>query len=177
MWRTISSKEIFNHPRIVLVEDEVELPNGKVTKYLRYKDSGAGVVTIVCRRDDGKILLQKEYSYPINQKLFQFPGGGTHPGEKLEDGANRELMEEANLRANKLELIGKYLKNNRRSKVMFHVYLATDLVSDSLPSDETEEIESFWFSEDEIDDMIRNGDIINNHALSAWILYKIKIKK
>ena len=55
-WKKISSKEIFKHPRIVLIEDDVKLPNGTKTKYLRFKKMG-DVVSVICQRNDGKILL------------------------------------------------------------------------------------------------------------------------
>lgn len=34
-WRRLSSRVVFTHPRIVLAEDEVELPDGKRSSYLR----------------------------------------------------------------------------------------------------------------------------------------------
>lgn len=171
MWKTVSSKEIFNHPRLTLVEDEIILPNGHQISYLKDKDNGGCAVTIIAKKDD-KILIQREYSYPPNQKLFQFPGGAVPADEKPEIGANRELMEEMGLRANKLELLGSYLINNRRSKMKMYVYVATDLVEKSLDADPEEDIESFWFFEDEIARMIKNGDIINVHTLASWSLYK-----
>ncbi len=174
MWKTVSSKEVFTHPRLSLVEDEIILPNGIKTTYLKYKDDGGCFVTIIAKRNDGKILLQKEYSYPPNQKLFQFPGGLVPPGESPEAGANRELMEEADYQANTLELLGYYLPNNRRSAAKMYVYLATDLEEESLEGDPEEEIESFWFSEEEITRMIENGEIINCHVLAPWSLYKNK---
>ncbi len=174
MWKTISSKEIFRHPRLTLIEDEVILPNGLKTKYLKYKDDGSCGVTIIAKRKDGKILLQTEYSYPPNQKLFQFPGGLVNPDENPEIGGNRELMEEANLKANQLELLGSYLFNNRRSVKKMFIYLATDLEEKSLEGDPEEDIESFWFTEDEISQKIKNDEIQNCHVLTAWCLYKIK---
>jgi ADP-ribose pyrophosphatase len=171
MWKTVSSKEIFNHPHLTLIEDEIILPNGYKISYLKDKDNGGCAVTIIAKRD-GKILIQREYSYPPNQKLFQFPGGAVPAGEKPEIGANRELMEEMGFRANKLELLGSYLINNRRSKMKMYVYVATDLVEESLDADPEEDIESFWFSEDEIARMIKNGGIINVHSLASWCLYK-----
>jgi ADP-ribose pyrophosphatase len=172
MWKTISSKEIFNHPRLTLVEDEIILPNGHQTSYLKYKDDGGCCVTIIAKKEDGKILLQTEYSYPPNQKFFQFPGGAVLFPEKPEVGANRELMEEAGLMANKLELLGDYFINNRRSSMKMFAFLATDLQEKSLPGDIEEVIESFWFSEDEIVRMIKNGEIQNIHVLATWSLYK-----
>jgi 8-oxo-dGTP pyrophosphatase MutT (NUDIX family) len=171
MWKTISSKEIFNHPRLSLIEDEIILPNGHQFNYLKYKDNGDFAVTIIAKRDN-KILIQREYSYPPDQKLFQFPGGGASVNEKPEIGANRELMEEMGLRANHLKLLGSYLINNRRSKMKMFVYLATDLVEEHLDSDPEEDIESFWLTEDEIANMIKNGDFINVHSLASWCLYK-----
>lgn len=172
MWKTVSSKEVFNHPRLSLVEDEVILPSGVKTTYLKYKDDDRCSVTVIAKRDDGKILLQTEYSYPPNQKLFQFPGGAVLFPEKPNIGANRELIEEAGLMANKLELLGSYFVNNRRSAMKMFAFFATNLQKKSLPGDIEEEIESFWFSEDEIARMIKNGEIQNVHVLASWSLYK-----
>ncbi len=171
MWKTVSSKEIFNHPRLTLIEDEIILPNGHKISYLRFKDDGSCAVTIIAKKD-GKILIQREYSYPPNQQLFQFPGGAVPANEKPEEGANRELMEEMGYRANKLELLGSYLMNNRRSTQKMYVFLASDLIKESLEQDVEEKIESFWFSEDEIARMIKNGKIINVHSLASWCVYK-----
>ncbi len=174
MWKTVLSKEIFSHPRLSLLEDEVILPNGIQTKYLKYKDDGRCAATVIAKRKDGKILLQTEYSYPSNKELFQFPGGGVPVGEKPEIGANRELMEEANLMANNLELLGSYLINNRRSTSRMFIYLATDLEEKYLAGDPEEDIKSFWFSEEEISEKIKSNEIVNCHVLSAWCLYKNK---
>ncbi|MBP7133800.1 NUDIX domain-containing protein, partial [Patescibacteria group bacterium] len=91
MWQTISSKEVFSHPRLSLIEDEVVLANGKKTHYLTYKEAGNGA-TIICRDPEGRILVQKEYSYPPNETIFQFPGGLVPRTEDAAIGANRELM-------------------------------------------------------------------------------------
>lgn len=173
MWKKISSKKIFDHPRLSLIEDDVELPNGHLTKYLRYgkRDDCA---TIICRRDDGKIIVSKEYSYPIDQVMHQFPGGGIEKDETAEEGAQREIQEEVCFKANNLELLGYFIMNNRRSKAKMYVFLATNLEESSLEGDITEEIEIEWFTEKEIDDMIKTGKIINSPALSSWALYKSK---
>lgn len=172
MWKTLSSKEIFNHPRVTLVEDEILLPDGNKINYLMFKTTGGGAVTIIAKRDDGKILIQKEYSYPVDKKIFQFPGGGIALNEEPAIGANRELMEEMGYRANELKFLGEYLMNNRRSTEKMFVFLASDLVEESLEKDLEEDIESFWFDENEIDAKVKNGEIINVHSLASWSLYK-----
>ncbi len=169
MWKKISSKVLLEHPRLTVVEDTVLLPNGTKVDYLLTPSNGSGAIIIAERK--GKILLQKEYSYPPNEVIFQFPGGFVPTNEKLEIGANRELMEESGLKANKLTFLGKYLLNNRRSNAYMHVFLATDLIEKHLKGDAEEKIESFWFSEKEINDLIKNGEIKNTHLLAAWSLY------
>jgi len=172
MWKTLSSKEIFKHPRLTLIEDEVLLPSGHKTSYLRYKDDGGCAATVIAKRED-KFLVQREYSYPPDLKLFQFPGGVVLPEEKPEIGANRELAEEMGFKADHLEPLGSYLIDNRRSAVRMHVYLADGLNEEELDADpEEKEIETFWFSEDEINKMIKNGEIINCHSLASWCLYQ-----
>lgn len=170
MWKKISSKILFKHPRITLIEDLFELPNGEKGHYIYYTVKGSGV-TIICK-DGDKILLQKEYSYPPNEELFQFPGGHVPSDEKIEVGANRELMEEYGHRAEKLELLGKYLLDNRRSKEYMFVFLASNLVEDNRKEDNTEVFEHTWLYEHEVDEMIKAGEIKTPHSLASWSLYK-----
>lgn len=170
MWKKINSKVVFEHPRITLVEDMIELPNRVKTKYIYRKHKG-NAVTIICK-DNNKILLQKEYSYPPNKTIYQFPGGGIGLKENPQEGANRELMEEFGHRANSMKLVGEYLLDNRKSAAVMYVLLATELVEDSLDSDDTEILEHNWFSEQEIENMIKNGELINPHLLASWSIYK-----
>ncbi len=174
MWKKLSSREVFNHPRVTLIEDEVELPSGVRLTYLYSKHIVDGA-TVLCRRPDGKILVQKEYSYPAGERLYQFPGGLLLPGESVETGANRELMEEAGYRANRLTPIGDYYYDHRKSKGRMLVFLGESLEEASLPPDPEEEgaIESFWFTEEEIETMIKSGKIENSRFLSAWCLYQV----
>lgn len=173
MWKTVSSREIFAHPRLTLVEDEVLLPSGEAASYLRYADDGSSAVTVIAVRDR-KIALQREYSHPCSQVIFQFPGGGVAAGEPPEAGADRELMEEIGFRAGTLSRLGSYLVDNRRSAKMMHVFLATGLTEASLPGDPEESIETSWHTEAEIDALIRSGDIVHAHVLAAWSLYRAR---
>jgi len=174
MWKKLSSNLIFTHPRIKLIEDKVITGKGDKINYLKFQENNDGAVTIIARRDDGKFLIQREYSYPPNQKLFQFPGGAINKNEKIEKAANRELMEEMNFKANNLQLLGYYLVNNRRSDKKMYVFLGTNLEEKFLKADKEEEIESFWLAENELEKMIADGKIINCHFLASWTIYKNK---
>lgn len=170
MWKKLSSKILFEHPRITLVEDYVELPTGDRVKYLKYKGNG-GAATIIARKGN-KILLGKEYSYPPNKELLQFPGGSIDINKDLSEEANRELAEESGYRGKSCKLIGKYLMDNRRSDDYMYVFIAEELEEYSKEGDVEEDIENVWLTEKEIDDLINSGEIENSHVLASWSLFK-----
>jgi len=171
-WKKIRTKLLLDHPRLKVYEDIVELPDGTQGNYIYFGDT-PGSVAVIARRSDGKFLVQKEYNYPTNERLYQFPGGGVNEGEAFEDGARREFAEEAKLGGN-LEQLGWYYTDNRRKKEKQYVYLATDLTPADAESDPQEELEDFWFTEDEIDELIKNGEINIYSSLCAWSIYKAK---
>ena len=174
MWKILSTKTIFKHPRIELLEDRVQLPDGTETDYLKFK-KGNGCTTVICQRKDGAILLQKEYSHPIGKRLWQLPGGGLNDNETPEQGADRELQEESKMKGSEYQIIGSYLMNNRRSENLMYVIVAKDLESvTGLPDDLEENVGSFWKTPQEVDEMIRTGEMINCHALASWAIYKLK---
>jgi 8-oxo-dGTP pyrophosphatase MutT (NUDIX family) len=173
VWKRLASRLLLSHPRLTVYEDDVELPNGYRTAYLHFGDQGA-TATVLCRDAAGRILIQRAYSYPPNQVMLELPGGIVPEGEDPSDGANRELMEEVGLRAGKLTLLGTVFSNNRRSARKTYVYLGEDLTEASLPGDPEEEIEVAWFTEDEVDELIRSGQVVNPSVLVAWAFYRAK---
>lgn len=172
-WQIIEQEVIFEHPRLVLIEDLVLLPNGEQAKYLRYKRTSDAATVVAIQ--DGRILLQREYSHPPNAILYQFPGGGVPHGEDPLEGANRELMEESGMRGT-LQGIGSYFIDNRRTEAKMYVFVATDLKEAELPGDDEEFIEHDWYSEEQIDKIISSGEQTHSHMLATWMLFKAWMK-
>lgn len=169
-WKKISTKILLKHPRITVCEDTVELPNGKQTDYLYFTgDHGAATLIVIDKND--RILLQKEYSYPLDQFVYQFPGGGIQAGELPEKAALRELSEEANLSGD-INEIGWFYTDNRRKNSKMHVFVTKNLAETVGQKDEEEELEDYWFTESEIDELIKNKELIIYSALATWTIYK-----
>jgi ADP-ribose pyrophosphatase len=171
-WKKLSSKQVFSHPRHDVFIDVVELPNGEKTEYLHF-GSGKDAAMVIGLRTDGKFLLQKEYSYPPDEVLFQFPGGLIETGETPEDGALREFEEEAKFTGTLSSLGFMYIQNRRSSNKMYF-FLATDLKPAKQTADPEEFFEDFWLTEAEIDELIRTNEIKNYTALAGWAFYKAK---
>lgn len=158
------------HRRLSVFEDIVELPDGSHTDYIHFGKVHDSVTTLVINADK-KFLVQKEYNYPSNEWLYQFPGGNLEDNETPHEGGLRELAEEAGLMGD-MTKIGQYLTNNRRSKQVQHVFLVKNIKTAHGKKDLEESFEEFWLSEDEIETMIHSGDICIASALSAWAIYK-----
>ena len=144
-----------------LVEDKVELPSGKKIQYLRQEYHGRGGVIVICRKN-GKMLIQREYSYPVDEILWQFPGGKIEAGETPEQAATRELAEESGIKAENAKCIGWFYPDNRRTNARLFV-VECDYVTDDEKArpDDTEFIESEWIENGQISQMIRRGEVRN----------------
>lgn len=175
MWKKIKSDTIFKHSRLTLTEDVVLLPTHKKIKYLRILETVKASVTILCIKDNC-ILLQREYSYPCDKILYQFPGGAVEDSESPIEAARREALEESGLLVKKLQDIGWYYTNNRRSDHKMYVYVAyeTILAPKNSTGDDEEKITSQWVPIEKIPDMIKNDEIVNYSILAAWSLFKSK---
>lgn len=169
-WKLLGSKIIFDHPRIKIIEDRLELPNAEVISYLRFA-SGNNGVTVICIKEN-KILLQEEYSYPVDENLIQFPGGKINKNEEPYNAARRELIEESGYTFASAKNLGWYYVNNRRTNSKMYVVLAQNIKKvKKQGGDLEEEIKSFWLPINEFKQMISNGLITNYSVLAAWVLY------
>ena len=170
-WKTLYTETLYKHPRLTLVEDTVLLPNGHRTEYLMFGNQKDSVMVICIDKD--KVLVQREYAYPIKKRIFQFPGGAIEHGESIESAANRELAEESNLTARNWKNLGWIYTNIRRTNVKMHIMLASDFrYTDALASDIEEEISSEWIPMAELESKIRNNTVHNSTVLIGWALYK-----
>lgn len=147
-WKTISSRPIYQNKWMALREDIAEMPDGRTTIY--------GVVTfghcvgVVPLTADGQVILVRQYRYVFGEdQRWEIPTGGVKPGETLEQAAQRELMEEAGVRAARLHLVSEYYTSKSICDETAHIYVGEDLETASLPPDDTEffEIRPFPLAE------------------------------
>ncbi len=169
-WKKLSTRQLLDHARLKVYEDEVMLPNGHRTQYLHF-GSNQNAAMVIAIDDDGRVFVQKEYSYPPDEWLYQFPGGAIEDDETPEQGALREFAEEGGM-TGELEPLGSFYLDNRRRASTSYVFIARTLKATQAVKDAEEVFEDFWFTESEIDTMIGVGEITNCTLLAGWALYK-----
>ena len=135
--RMLDSEEIFDGQVLHVIRDTVELPNGKsaTREVIRH----VGAVGIVPMTEDGKIVIERQYRYPIDQVITEIPAGKLD--DRCEDrleAARRELKEETGITAKEWTYIGEYHPAAAYSDERITLYLARDLVQGERNLDEDE---------------------------------------
>jgi 8-oxo-dGTP pyrophosphatase MutT (NUDIX family) len=176
-WKRLETTTLFEHPRLTVVEDKVLLPDGAQTAYLRF-EKDHDFATVIAR-SEGKLAFVREYSYPLDQFLLQFPEGSMEPDEAALDCAQRELSEEAGLASDTYTEIGTSPSHHRRIDAWQHVLVADEAYAVPKTAGDIEEqgIETVWIPETGVNDLIASGEIVQRNTLAAWAIYNATLQR
>lgn len=100
----ISSEAVFDGVLLHVRKDEVRLPDGKTS--IREYVVHPGAVVILAELDNGKLLFERQFRYPLRRVFLELPAGKIDPGEAILDTARRELLEETGYVADTWEYLG-----------------------------------------------------------------------
>lgn len=171
-WTYSERKVLFEHPRITLLEDIVNLPDGTTMPYLRAVPSNKNSVAAIAVNDKGQVLVQREYSYPPDEIMWQLPGGGIEADEDIIEAAKRELSEESGYSAKNCKIIGYFFTSNRLWDQKQYVVVCTGLIERNAKADQGEFIESHWLTKAQIGKKVAAGEITNINFLACLQLWE-----
>ncbi|MDP3357526.1 MAG: NUDIX hydrolase, partial [Polaromonas sp.] len=88
----LSSQELLRGNFLHAFRDTVRLPDGREAsrEYVRHP----GAVMVIAQLDDGRLVLERQYRYPVQKVMLEFPAGKLDAGEASLACAQRELLEE-----------------------------------------------------------------------------------
>ena len=151
--------------------DEVLLPSGEKTVREVVKHPGA--VAIVAIFSDGKIIFVKQYRYAIDNIIYEIPAGKLSPGENPIDCAKRELKEETGYSAAKWTKLSSIFTVPGFCDEVIHIYKAEQLTAGEQQLDEDELIETFSFTQAQIQDMVNSQCICDAKTLAGLFLCEL----
>ena len=154
--------------RIVdMVEDHVVVVEGEEPVVRQYTRHPGAVAVVAMRGEEGaeEILLLRQYRYPVNASLWEIPAGLLDiPGEDSRVAAERELAEEADLKAARWDVLVDFFTSPGGSTEPLRVFLARDLETTETSferEDEEATMEYAWVSLSDALDWVLAGRLHN----------------
>ncbi len=169
----ISSERVFEGHFVKVQSDQVTLPNGKTTCREYIKHPGAVVILPVF--DDGTVLLERQFRYPLNQVFIEFPAGKIDPDEAALDCAKRELLEETGYTAQSWQFVCTIHNAIAYSDEHLDIYLAKNLTAGPSRLDEGEFLDVYRAPLAELLDGVKTGRVTDvKTIIGAFWLEKIQ---
>lgn len=143
---------IFNVNRL-----QVELPDGR--RALRDVVRHPGAVAIVALTEEGRICLVRQYRTALGRVTVEIPAGKLSAGEDPLECANRELLEETGMVAEKMAFLTTIASSDGFCDELIHIYMATGLTFAKSSPDDDEFINVDLVEVGELVDAVLDGRI------------------
>lgn len=151
------SRNIFAGKVVTLNIDTVTLPNGVTIDLEIVRHPGAAAV--VPLRENGTVMLIKQFRHAAGGFIYEIPAGKLHPGEDPVHCAARELEEEIGYVAGRLERLTSIFTAPGFTDEVIHIYKATNLTPGRQQLDRDEVLEVLELSLEEAVKMVKAGTI------------------
>ena len=167
--KLIKSKKIYDGKILKFYVDDISLPNGKNAKreYIR-QPQAAAVIPIISRQ---KIVLVKQYRYPVKKVTYEIPAGKLDYGEKAIDCIKRELAEETGFTSHNIKKLISFYPSTAFSTEKLHIFVAKNLKKVKAHPDEDEFIEPVIINYKKALKWIDSGKIKDAKTLIGLLFY------
>ena len=163
------SQEVFSGNFLHVFRDTVQLPDGKasVREYIKHP----GAVAIVAELDDGRLVMERQFRYPVQRVMIEFPAGKIDPGEDRLACAQRELLEETGYSARQWACAGIMHPAIGYSDEFIEIWFAKDLTLGARRLDEGEFLDVFTASLPELLRWTQSGELTDTKSMAClmWL--------
>ena len=164
---TTGSEEILKGRFLHAFRDTVRLPDGSSATREFVKHPGA--VMVVPLLADGRVVLERQYRYPLQRVMIEFPAGKLDPGEDTWDCARRELLEETGYTAREWSRAGLLHPVLSYSTEFIEIWFARGLTPGERHLDAGEFLDVFSATPEELQAWCRDGQVTDSKTLSGML--------
>jgi ADP-ribose pyrophosphatase len=168
--RAISTKTEYRGRLLHVKEDVVMLPDGSEAK--REYVSHPGAVAIIAVTDDGKIIMERQYRYPLQREFIEIPAGKIDEGEDDLATAQRELQEETGYVATRWRHLITTHPCIGYSNERIEFFLAEGLTFQQHQREQGEFLDVFAVPLPEVLEWIRIGNITDTKTITGLLWYE-----
>ncbi len=164
---TLDHVEILKGHFLHAFRDTVRLPSGNTAT--REFVIHPGAVMVIAIRDDGRLVMERQYRYPMRQVMIEFPAGKLDPGEDRLVCAQRELLEETGYRAAEWAHAGVLHPVISYSTEFIDIWFARGLTAGARQLDDEEFLDVFDAGVDELLAWSRDGQLTDAKTLTGLL--------
>lgn len=165
----LASQELLRGHFLHAMRDTVRLPDGQEAS--REYVIHPGAVMVVAELPDGRLVLERQFRYPVKAVMVEFPAGKLDPGEDSLVCAQRELLEETGYTARQWARAGVLHPVISYSTEFIDIWFARELTAGERQLDAGEFLDVFSASAEELLQWCRDGRITDAKTLTGilWL--------
>ena len=165
----VDSEELLRGNFLHAFRDKVRLPDG--SEATREYVIHPGAVMVIAELPDGQLVLERQFRYPVQSVMVEFPAGKLDAGEASLDCARRELLEETGYTAKQWARAGVLHPVISYSTEFIDIWFARDLTAGQRQLDQGEFLEVFSATADELLQWCRDGQVTDAKTLTGalWL--------
>jgi len=168
----VNHKEVYRGKIVTLHVDTIRQESGETT--IREVVLHPGGVTAVPVLDDGRLLLIRQFRYPLGKYILELPAGKLDSGQPPLETMERELKEETGYCAGILTHEGSFYTTPGISNESIHLFMARDLTESTQDLEEGEHITVEAHSLQDCLKKIENGEICDGKTILGILWYQMK---
>ena len=165
----LGSEQVLRGHFLDVRRDLVRMPDGSEAS--REYVIHPGAVMIVAQLNDGQLVLERQFRYPVQAVMIEFPAGKLDAGEASLACAQRELLEETGYTAREWARAGVLHPVISYSTEFIDIWFARGLTLSERKLDAGEFLDVFTASQAALLDMSRSGQITDAKTLTGilWL--------
>ncbi len=170
----VSGKTVYEGVIVNVRLDKARLLDGRITN--REVVEHPGGVAVFAMDDEERVILVRQFRYPMGEVVLELPAGKLEPGEDPREGGLRELAEETGLEPQTFLPMGCSFSSPGILAEKIHLYFAKDLVQGQGHPDDGEFLEVLRVPYDQLMDMVAQGKIEDGKTLAGILKASLILK-